>query len=313
MSMAEDVKDASAYCANLVRTPRFSALCLDAVPAGRASPSAACDLRLQCRDFARARPGQPAACRARCGCNGGSTCWPAAAMAVSRAIRSHPNCRGRSAPGGCRSIGWRGWSRSTSSISTTIRCRRLAALEGYANDTTSTLFACCARILVRPSEAIDHLARHAGLAYAMIEVINNTAAGHRAPAAVRAAAIPAAARQQPRRGFEGQADPAGPRRRSMTSWRGKGALEDGDVAAGNRAGGGATRLPAAGAGSPRHQADVARRQRSLCAAADAARPHAVGAVARLALTGVPRRGNERRLRSSYPAKAGYPVRRGLAM
>src|SRR5437868_512484 len=49
----------------------------------------------------------------------------------------------------------------------------LSALEGYANDTTSTLFACCARILVRPSEAIDHLARHAGLAYAMIEVINN--------------------------------------------------------------------------------------------------------------------------------------------
>lgn len=48
----------------------------------------------------------------------------------------------------------------------------LSALEGYANDTDSVLFACCARILVRPSETIDHAARHAGLAYAMIEAIN---------------------------------------------------------------------------------------------------------------------------------------------
>ena len=48
----------------------------------------------------------------------------------------------------------------------------LSALEGYANDTASTLFACCARILVRPSETIDHVARHAGLAYGMIDVIN---------------------------------------------------------------------------------------------------------------------------------------------
>jgi phytoene synthase len=48
----------------------------------------------------------------------------------------------------------------------------LSALEGYANDTASTLFACCARILLRPSEAIDHVARHAGLAYGMVEVIN---------------------------------------------------------------------------------------------------------------------------------------------
>ncbi len=51
----------------------------------------------------------------------------------------------------------------------------LSALEGYATDTASTLFACCARILVRPSEAIDHVARHAGLAYGMIDVINKLA------------------------------------------------------------------------------------------------------------------------------------------
>lgn len=48
----------------------------------------------------------------------------------------------------------------------------LSALEGYASDTASTLFMCCARILVRPSEAIDHVARHAGLAYGMIDVVN---------------------------------------------------------------------------------------------------------------------------------------------
>ena len=48
----------------------------------------------------------------------------------------------------------------------------LPALEGYINDTASTLFVCCARILVHPAEAIDHVARHAGLAYGMIDVVN---------------------------------------------------------------------------------------------------------------------------------------------
>src|SRR5262249_35866968 len=48
----------------------------------------------------------------------------------------------------------------------------LSALEGYANDTASTLFMCCARIVARPSEAIDHVVRHAGLAYGMIDVLN---------------------------------------------------------------------------------------------------------------------------------------------
>jgi len=48
----------------------------------------------------------------------------------------------------------------------------LSALEGYTNDTAAALFACCARFLARPSEALDHAARHAGLAYGMIEVIN---------------------------------------------------------------------------------------------------------------------------------------------
>ena len=48
----------------------------------------------------------------------------------------------------------------------------LAALEGYVNDTASALFACAARFLARPSPAIDHLARHAGLAYGLVQVIS---------------------------------------------------------------------------------------------------------------------------------------------
>jgi 15-cis-phytoene synthase len=48
----------------------------------------------------------------------------------------------------------------------------LAALEGYANDTASTLFACGARFLLRPSAEIDHVARHAGLAYGMAQVVS---------------------------------------------------------------------------------------------------------------------------------------------
>jgi 15-cis-phytoene synthase len=48
----------------------------------------------------------------------------------------------------------------------------LSALEGYANDTASALFACGARFLLRPSAEIDHIARHAGLAYGMTQVIS---------------------------------------------------------------------------------------------------------------------------------------------
>ena len=47
----------------------------------------------------------------------------------------------------------------------------MAALEGYVNDTSSALFSLVARVAARPSEAIDHLARHAGLAQGMVQVI----------------------------------------------------------------------------------------------------------------------------------------------
>jgi 15-cis-phytoene synthase len=47
----------------------------------------------------------------------------------------------------------------------------MAALEGYINDTSSALFALGARVVAPPSEEIDHLARHAGLAQGMTAVI----------------------------------------------------------------------------------------------------------------------------------------------
>jgi phytoene synthase len=47
----------------------------------------------------------------------------------------------------------------------------MAALEGYINDTSSALFSLAAGIAGRPSEAVDHLARHAGLALGFVQVI----------------------------------------------------------------------------------------------------------------------------------------------
>jgi 15-cis-phytoene synthase len=47
----------------------------------------------------------------------------------------------------------------------------MAALEGYINDTASALFSLAARVIMVPSEEIDHLARHAGLAQGVAQVI----------------------------------------------------------------------------------------------------------------------------------------------
>ncbi|WP_316398355.1 phytoene/squalene synthase family protein [Bradyrhizobium sp. 33ap4] len=47
----------------------------------------------------------------------------------------------------------------------------LTALEGYLDATSSVLFSQATRVVARPSEAIDHLARHAGLAQGMAQVI----------------------------------------------------------------------------------------------------------------------------------------------
>jgi phytoene synthase len=47
----------------------------------------------------------------------------------------------------------------------------MAALEGYLTATHSALFALAAQIAAPPSEAVDHLARHAGLAQGMVQVL----------------------------------------------------------------------------------------------------------------------------------------------
>jgi phytoene synthase len=47
----------------------------------------------------------------------------------------------------------------------------MAALEGYLNETASALLSLAARVMARPSEEIDHLARHAGLAQGIAQVI----------------------------------------------------------------------------------------------------------------------------------------------
>jgi phytoene synthase len=47
----------------------------------------------------------------------------------------------------------------------------MAALEGYINDTSSALFSLAAQVTAAPSEQVDHLARHAGLASGLVQVI----------------------------------------------------------------------------------------------------------------------------------------------
>ncbi|MBR1143857.1 phytoene/squalene synthase family protein [Bradyrhizobium sp. AUGA SZCCT0431] len=47
----------------------------------------------------------------------------------------------------------------------------MAALEGYINDTSSALFSLAGRVASRPSEAVDHLARHAGFAQGLVQVV----------------------------------------------------------------------------------------------------------------------------------------------
>ena len=49
----------------------------------------------------------------------------------------------------------------------------MAALEGYLAATSSALFGLAARVLGPPSEVVEHLARHAGLAQGIAQVIAN--------------------------------------------------------------------------------------------------------------------------------------------
>ena len=49
----------------------------------------------------------------------------------------------------------------------------MAALEGYLTATSSALFGLAAHVLGPPSEVVEHLARHAGLAQGIVQVIAN--------------------------------------------------------------------------------------------------------------------------------------------
>jgi phytoene synthase len=49
----------------------------------------------------------------------------------------------------------------------------IAALEGYLAATSSALFGLAAQVLAPPSEAVEHVARHAGLAQGIVQVIAN--------------------------------------------------------------------------------------------------------------------------------------------
>lgn len=49
----------------------------------------------------------------------------------------------------------------------------MTALEGYLAATCSALFALAARIMAPPSDAVEHLARHAGLAQGIAQIVAN--------------------------------------------------------------------------------------------------------------------------------------------
>ena len=84
----------------------------------------------------------------------------------------------------------------------------MAALEGYINDTSSALFSLGAGIAGRQSDEIEHLARHAGLAQGIAQVIAALPLDAVAAPVVRAAAIAAAAWQRHGRSVCRQADAA---------------------------------------------------------------------------------------------------------
>ncbi len=142
----------------------------------------------------------------------------------------------------------------------------MAALEGYINDTSSALFSLGARIAGRQSDEIEHLARHAGLAQGMAQVM----AALPLDASRRQLFVPLQLLESHGSGMEevfaGKQTPKLRAALDQLIGEAQAASEDGACAAGERAAGGEAGVPAAGAGRPRSRADVARRQRSLRAA-----------------------------------------------
>ncbi len=133
----------------------------------------------------------------------------------------------------------------------------MAALEGYVTDTSSALFSLGARIAAQPSDAIDHLARHAGLAQGMAQVI----AALPLDAARRQLFLPLQLLQQHGSGmeevFSGKQTPQARAAIDQLVGRCPKASRHGLRAARTCAAAGAAGIPAAGAGSPRSEAHVA--------------------------------------------------------
>ena len=134
----------------------------------------------------------------------------------------------------------------------------MAALEGYINDTSSALFSLGARIAAPPSEEIEHLARHAGLAQGIAQVI----AALPLDAARRQLFVPLQLLEQPRQRHGGsvcrQADAARARRDRSVDRRGARHISRRPSSCSAPCRRGAAGVPAAGAGPPRSEADVAR-------------------------------------------------------
>ena len=162
----------------------------------------------------------------------------------------------------------------------------MAALEGYVTDTSSALFSLGARIAAPPSEAIDHLARHAGLAQGMAQVIARYRSMPRGASYSCRCNCCSSTAAASRKYF--RASRRGGRARRSTNWIGearKHLATAFDLLA-TRTAAGAAGVPAARAGPPRPAARIARGCRSLCAAGDVAVRDVVDAVARVAVARV---------------------------
>ena len=180
-----------------------------------------------------------------------------------------------------------------------------AALEGYIDDTSSALFSLGAAIAGRQSAEIEHLARHAGLAQGIAQVM----AALPLDASRRQLFVPLQLLESHGSSMEevfaGKQTPTLRAALDQLVGEAQGTFEDGVCAAGAGAAGGEAGVPAAGAGRPRSErmarADndpfvprVTSRLRTL-----------VDVVAGVAVAGVSkRRADGAHRRVVMPAKAG---------
>ncbi|MHC2437854.1 hypothetical protein ACVMB0_005229 [Bradyrhizobium sp. USDA 4451] len=155
----------------------------------------------------------------------------------------------------------------------------LAALEGYLDATAAALFSQATRVVARPSEAIDHLVRHAGLAQGMAQVIASLGRDASRQQLFLPLELLPAARQQQGGGVCGQADAGHSRCGRPIRGRGEGPSQDRIRAACRRAVRRTSDLPAARLCQARAEPGEGARQRSVPAAAGLTPAHAVDVVA----------------------------------